>query len=365
MQRRFAIRRKAYQYLGFVSILLLTGCFELSKTKLFIAQGDSDTFTAVLVDYTPTDPVFLNIVSSAPDRMTTSTTQLTFTNANWNIPQTVRVRNIGGGSDATITVFIDPASDAGFVNNTEGPQTIRVTLAPNMQVRNGDNLDAEVLTSNALESYQYGTFKRNESVTLDYLLRNTGLDGLLIEDITLPDFMSIEEPPIINVLDRFESTGLSVSVDTSQAGSLSGNITIANNGGNSNELPFVIPVSLQVDNSPANALQILPGVELDDQSVDTGQRDVAISSFRFLVPESSVAVNANSISLQVDNPAVLSDVKQLRLYIDGGTRGIQDNRDVLLSILDTPEQSQTITFDFDERTFNPQLPTWFLVVADF
>ncbi|MEM6430203.1 MAG: hypothetical protein AAF708_13250 [Deinococcota bacterium] len=53
---------------------------------------------------------------------------------------------------------------------------------------------------------------------------------------------------------------------------------------------------------------------------------------------------------------------RLTLYIDGGTRGEVDSRDVRLASLSTID---TLTFDIPERTLLPGIPMWFLVVADF
>jgi hypothetical protein len=50
--------------------------------------------------------------------------------------------------------------------------------------------------------------------------------------------------------------------------------------------------------------------------------------------------------------------------IDGGTRGIQDNRDVVLATIDNPT-TDTLTFEFNERILQPNLPLWILVTADF
>ncbi|MEM7737869.1 MAG: hypothetical protein AAF267_18990, partial [Deinococcota bacterium] len=106
---------------------------------------------------------------------------------------------------------------------------------------------------------------------------------------------------------------------------------------------------------------VLPGVALNDITISTGQQDVVLLSFKLLVPEGSVSVTVNSLILRASN----SDIQRatnLKLYIDGGTRGVLDNRDILIS---STADTEALTFTFNPRTFQPDLPMWFIVVGDF
>jgi len=74
-----------------------------------------------------------------------------------------------------------------------------------------------------------------------------------------------------------------------------------------------------------------------------------------------VSVAVDSLSLAASSDAVRR-AQNLRLYIDGGTRGELDPRDVFLSSATDPE---ALTFHFDPRIFQPDVPMWFVVVGDF
>ncbi len=105
--------------------------FTASETALTIAEdGGTGTFTVVLTAQ-PVSDVVIDISSSDLLEATTAVTSLTFTNANWNVPQTVTVTgvndNVIAADTATITAAVnDPGSDDDFDALTD--QTVAITL---------------------------------------------------------------------------------------------------------------------------------------------------------------------------------------------------------------------------------------------
>ncbi|MEM7737751.1 MAG: choice-of-anchor Q domain-containing protein [Deinococcota bacterium] len=233
-----------------------------------------------------------------------------------------------------------------------------------IQIRNGNSISAEVITSNGFEVLSYGPFNRGQDVVLEYLVRNPGAQVLELGEFVLPSFLSVFGDALPESLGSFESALLQVSVDTSTAGTFAGQVSLASNDPDTNENPFVFDLIVRIGNEPANALYVLSGVELDDTTITSNQQNVPVYSAHLLVPEDSADITINSLTINTDDFPALRDVSSLTLLIDGGTRGIQDNRDVVLATLNDPS-SNTITFEFDERTLQPNLPLWVLVVADF
>ncbi len=134
-----------------------TAAFVLSTTALTIDENeDTGTFTVVL-DSEPTSDVAFNITSDATDEATVRPAQLTFTTANWNIPQAVTVTGVDDAIDrddsATIIIAInDASSDDAFDALTD--QNVAVTLTD-------DDTAAFVLSTTALtidENEDTGTF---------------------------------------------------------------------------------------------------------------------------------------------------------------------------------------------------------------
>lgn len=234
-----------------------------------------------------------------------------------------------------------------------------------VQIRNGATLEAESITSGAIEPFYYGPFKRNETVVLELLVRNPGAKVLELGELTLPSFLTAAEP-LPETLDTFASALLSLQVDTSQAGRFTGEISLASNDPDAFENPFTFDIVVTVTDTPANALEVLPGAPLEDITVTPGQQDVPVYSFRLNVPAGSVSVTLDAISLNVDGMAVLDEAETLTLYLDGGTRGERDRLDVPLATLTAfDSETNVVTFTIPERTLTPDVPLWFLLVADF
>jgi len=231
---------------------------------------------------------------------------------------------------------------------------------PDMQIRNGRTLEAESIISGSIEPLRYGTFKRGQAVMLEFLIRNPGQQILDIGELGLPSFLSNAGAALPETLGSFESVVLSLTVDTSTAGQFTGQISLESNDPDAFENPFVFDVVISISDEPANALYVLPGANLADVVVSAGQTDVPLLSFYVSVPAGSVPVTVDSFTLAA-NEAVAS-ASELRLYIDGGARGVLDSRDVLLS---RTANTQELMFNFEARTFLPETPMWFLLVGNF
>ncbi|MEM7734735.1 MAG: right-handed parallel beta-helix repeat-containing protein [Deinococcota bacterium] len=254
-----------------------------------------------------------------------------------------------------------PACDAGAF---ERATTTIINPNQDIQIRNGDSLAAETITSNGVEVLSYGPFNRNQNVILNYLVRNPGAQVLDLGELVLPSFLSVAGDALPESLGSFESALLQVSADTSMAGTFTGQVSLASNDPDANENPFIFDLIVRVGNAPANALQVLPGTALNDITISPNQQNVPVFSARLLVPVGSADVTINSLTLTTDDIPALRDVNSLTLLIDGGTRGIQDNRDIVLATIDDPS-AKGITFSFPERTLQPNLALHILVVADF
>jgi hypothetical protein len=104
--------------------------FTLSKTTSTLAEnGGTDTFTVVL-GAQPISNVVFDIVSSATGEATVDLANLTFTNANWNIPQTVTITGVNDNTldtdTSTVTISVN---DAGSDDNFDAlaNQTVAIT----------------------------------------------------------------------------------------------------------------------------------------------------------------------------------------------------------------------------------------------
>jgi parallel beta-helix repeat protein len=108
--------------------------------------GTTDDFSVVLTAK-PRTPVLISVSSEDPGEATVAPTTLTFTTANWNIPQTVTVTGvednvIDGDQQSNITVSVDAAqSDDNFDNvlsQTVAVTTIERPMLLDVLVNHGD-----------------------------------------------------------------------------------------------------------------------------------------------------------------------------------------------------------------------------------
>ncbi|MEM6429747.1 MAG: MBG domain-containing protein, partial [Deinococcota bacterium] len=347
----------------------------ITPTTLATTEGAAAVTYDVSFNTNPISPVTITLTPDAQTDLGAgagTAIDLTF---NDTTPQTVSVTavddvNVEGNHTSTITHAIT-TGDGGDYPDTFVIADITVDITDNdvanlgsggdIQIRNGATTAADSITSNGLVPLSYGIFKRNQMVVLEYLVRNPSDTTLELGELVLPPFMSVVGQALPASLASFESALMEVAVDTSTAGVLEGQVSLANNDPDANENPFVFDVIVTISDEPANALYVLPGIALEDVQAAAGQTDVPLLSFYVEVAAGSVPVTIDSFTLEASSNAVRR-AKNLRLYIDGGTRGQLDNRDVFLASTDA---TQALTFTFDARTFQPGLPMWFIVVADF
>jgi len=179
-----------------VSIILTdddTAAFTVSETNLILNEnGGTETFSVVLATQ-PTNDVVFDISSDNTNEATVSSTQLTFTNGNWNTPQSITVTgvddNTNGNDSANITIAVNDAnSDDAFdalVN-----QEVSITLTDD-----GDNLP--VFTNPVgLQDFSSTTFINYKYLTSSTTTRKLGLefsnDGSKMYSIGFDDDLIIE-----------------------------------------------------------------------------------------------------------------------------------------------------------------------------
>ncbi|AOW18734.1 hypothetical protein LPB03_15295 [Polaribacter vadi] len=199
------------------------------------------TFTAVL-NLEPTTDVVLNITSGDTGEVTVSPATLTFTNANWNTPQTITATGVDdaladGNVDVTITVAVDDASS----DNAYAPVADVTTIVTNEDddlpniIINEILADPTGIDANGDGTIDTGDDEFVELVNLD--ITSHDLTGYTISDagsvrytfgaITIPAGGSVV------IFGDGTPTGISGFADT--AGTLSLNnggdtVTLANSG---------------------------------------------------------------------------------------------------------------------------------------
>ena len=112
----------------------------VSETALTVPEGDSATYTVVLVTQ-PTDDVTITVERSSEDdeNLTASPDALTFTNSNWNMQQTV-----------TILAAEDDDSEHGtamFTHAVAGPGVYDGLTAPGLTATENDNDPPGIMVS--------------------------------------------------------------------------------------------------------------------------------------------------------------------------------------------------------------------------
>ncbi len=107
---------------------------ETSENTAVSEAGSSDTFTIVL-DAQPTSDVTFSVSDGSSDEISLSPTTITFTNANWDTPQTVTVTGsddnlVDGSQTSTVTIsVVDEISDDSF--DPVADQTLSVSTSDN------------------------------------------------------------------------------------------------------------------------------------------------------------------------------------------------------------------------------------------
>ena len=106
----------------------------ISRTTLTIGEGDSDTYTVVL-DTEPSAQVTVTISGHSGTDVRLDDTELTFTDGNWNVPQTVTVTaeqddDAAADTDVTLTHAVTGASEYAAIDAATVPR-VSVTITEN------------------------------------------------------------------------------------------------------------------------------------------------------------------------------------------------------------------------------------------
>ncbi|MEM1257818.1 MAG: BspA family leucine-rich repeat surface protein, partial [Bacteroidota bacterium] len=117
--------------------------YTVNESGLTIAENSGMATFTVVLDNQPTEDVLFDITSDDTDEATVSMAQLTFTDTDWNIPQTVTVTGVDDAIDrddtATITISVnDAGSDDAF--DALADQQIAVTLVDDDTDSDGDGI---------------------------------------------------------------------------------------------------------------------------------------------------------------------------------------------------------------------------------
>ena len=268
-------------------------------------SGTSDTFTVVLTAQ-PNSNVVIDVSSGDTGEATISPSPLTFTNANWNIAQTVTVTGvddvlIDGNQNTTITLAInDAASDnnfdplanqtvtattidddaAGFtvtesggtsVNESGTTDTFTVVLntapASNVVIDISSADTGEATVSPASLTFTSGNWNVAQTVTV------TGVDDSLIDgDQNTTITLSVNDAASDDNFDPLPNqTVTATTVDDDSAG-----FTVTETGGTSvNESGTTDTFTVVLASAPAS------NVVIDVSSGDTGEATVAPASLTF------------------------------------------------------------------------------------
>ncbi len=116
---------------GHVRVYSTKPTFSVSETALTITENAGTGTFSIVLDTQPTSNVVFDISSNDTAEASVSPAQLTFTNVNWNIPQSITITGIddndNGNDAAIITIAVnDASSDDAF--DTIDNQTVNVTL---------------------------------------------------------------------------------------------------------------------------------------------------------------------------------------------------------------------------------------------
>jgi gliding motility-associated-like protein len=113
------------------SVSVIDAGFSVSETTLTISENDGTANFTVVLDAAPTSNVVFAISSNDTNEATVDKSALTFTSANWNTPQTVKVTGVDDAIDhndsATITIAVNDASSADSFDAL-ADKTVAITL---------------------------------------------------------------------------------------------------------------------------------------------------------------------------------------------------------------------------------------------
>lgn len=172
--------------------------------------------------------------------------------------------NVPPGQSSTFVVTMNTTSSASYggqmviADNDSAHNTLTVNIsgtvsgatAPSFQLLDG----ATALTNGGSDSF--GTVNVGASDTKTFTVRNTGSASLTVSGVTLPGGYTLQSAVPLTV-PAGGSTGLTVALNTSAAGSFTGPMTITDS--DSANATFTVNLSGTVTTPPAPVLELLDG----------------------------------------------------------------------------------------------------------
>ncbi|MEG5130457.1 DUF4347 domain-containing protein [Microcoleus sp. AT8-B1] len=316
--------------------------------------GGKATFT-VQLNSQPTADVTVGLTSDNTAEGTVSPTSVTFTNANWNVAQTVTATGVDdnlvdGNKTYNIVTAAATSTDSNYngfnpadvaVTNTDND----VTPLPEIQVLDGttDIVDG---TASAID---FGSVIVGTTLNKTFTVKNLGTAVLNLSNLTLPTGFSIVGTLPATVA-AGGTTNLQVQVDTTAAGNKSGTLQFVND--DSDENPFDFPISASVTATPLPEIQVLDGttdiVDGTTSAIDFGSVIVGTTLNKtFTVKNLGTAVlNLSNLTL----PTGFSIVGTLPATVAaGGTTNLQVQVDTTAA----GNKSGTLQFVNDDSDENP------------
>jgi len=223
--------------------------------------GGKATFTVQLKSQ-PTANVTVGLTSDNTAEGTVSPTSVTFTNANWNVAQTVTATGVDdnlvdGNKTYNIVTAAATSTDPNYngVNPTDVAVTNTdndVTLIPEIQVLDGTTDIVDGTTS----AIDFGSATIGGTLNKTFTVKNLGTGVLNLSNLTLPTGFSLVGSLPATVA-AGGSANLLLQVDTTSAGNKTGTLQFVNN--DSDENPFDFPIGATVTAPPLPEIQVLDG----------------------------------------------------------------------------------------------------------
>jgi hypothetical protein len=209
--------------------------------------GGTATFS-IQLNSQPTADVTVGLTSDNTAEGTVSPTSVTFTNANWNVAQTVTATGVDdnlvdGNKTYNIVTAAATSTDPNYngVNPTDVAVTNTdndVTLIPEIQVLDGTTDIVDGTTS----AIDFGSVIVGGTLNKTFTVKNLGTGVLNLSNLTLPTgFSSVGTLPA--TVAAGASANLLLQVDTTAAGNKTGTLQFVND--DSDENPFDFPIGPQ------------------------------------------------------------------------------------------------------------------------
>lgn len=174
-----------------------------------------------------------------------------------------------GSFSGQVSFANDDANENPFNFTISGTVTDPVVLAPEISVSNGV-LDIADNTG----SLDFGAVAFGGTSSKVITVRNLGNGNLQLGSISVPAGFTLTQPPGVSLLTPGLSTTFTISLDTSAAGTFSGQVSFTNSDADEN--PFNFTVSGTVNTAPTTA----PEIEILDGTTNLvdGQSTVSFGS---------------------------------------------------------------------------------------